>query len=279
MLELPYQVSAPGTSGHPHAACGWRQAARFEGQAGPAALYRLAGLCLPWCGGAAALLGATGLVVALAVAPVDATQGEVHRIVFLHVPAAWTSLAGYALMALAAACGAWGGRHGPDLAQEVPVAHLLADALAPTVAMLALLVLWTGAMWGKPGWGAWWVWDARLTAQAWLLVLTLGYIAAHAIDENPTRARRLGALTLLAGLVQIPAIYLWSAQGADGTPAQAAGLLPWPVLAGSSLLAMGLMLAAAVAWLAAASLHRLRSLLLEAHLRAPWVRQLQEVQP
>ncbi len=243
----------------------------------PPALYRLADRTLPWCLGAAALLGACGLVVALALAPVDAGQGQVHRIVFLHVPAAWLSLLGYAFMAVAAGWSAWLDQRRPDQEKGDPVSRLLADALAPTVATLAVVALWTGAMWGKPGWGAWWVWDARLSAQAWLLMLTLGFILAPAVDENSVRARRRGALLALSGLAQIPAVYLWRAQGSGSAPVRAAGLLPWPMLDGSSLLAMGLMLSAAAAWLVGASLHRLRSLLLEAHLNERWVQHLPEV--
>lgn len=241
-----------------------------------AAVYRLSGQCLPWCVGAAVLLGATGLVVALLLAPMDTEQGEVHRIVFLHVPAAWLSLTGYALMAVAAGWGVWPGPHRLGAGQGVVMAHLVADALAPTVSMLALLALWTGAMWGKPGWGAWWVWDARLTAQGLLLLLVMGFVVLQAIDENTVRARRLGAMLVLGGVVQIPAVYL-GAQGLAGMRPDAAGLLPWPVLAAGSLLGMGLMLAATAAWLAAATLCRLRSLLLEADPGAHWVQALPEV--
>jgi heme exporter protein C len=241
-----------------------------------AAAYRRASRCLPWCAGAAAMLGMGGLTVALGVAPVQEEFGEVHRIVFLHVPAAWLSLAGYAFMAATAGWGAWNDRQGTARWPGAALAGLAADAVAPTVAMLALLALWTGAMWGKPGWGAWWVWDARLTAQACLLLLTLAYIVLPAVSEDTARARRLGALLAVAGLAQVPAVYL-GAQSAAGAPVQTAELLPWPELSGSPLLAMALMLAATAAWLAAASLQRLRSLLLEADPQAPWVQALPEL--
>lgn len=278
-------MNTPGSRRHTPVHPGWHGDAAPPqpgptpaGAHGPAAVYHLAGRYLPWCAGAAVLLGTCGLTVALGMAPVQPEQGEVHRIVFLHVPAAWLSLAGYALMAGAAGWGARSRRRDTVSWPAAVPASLLADALAPTVALLALLALWTGAMWGKPGWGAWWVWDARLTAQGWLLLLSVGFIVLQAVDEDTARARRLGALLALTGLVQVPAVYL-GAQGAAATLTGASDLLPWPVLSGSALLAMGLMVAAAALWLAAATLQRLRTLLLEADPQAPWVRALPELRP
>src|SRR5262245_12652920 len=138
--------------------------------ASPPAFYELAGRLAPWFTGAAALAGAAGLYVAFFVAPTDAQQGEVYRIVFIHVPAAWMSMSIYVVMAFCAAMG---------LAFNTRLAFMMAHALAPTGALFAFLALWTGAIWGKPTWGTWWVWNARFTSELILLLLYLGYVALN----------------------------------------------------------------------------------------------------
>jgi heme exporter protein C len=166
--------------------------------AAPQAFYTLAGRLVPWLAVAAVLAGAAGLYVAFFVAPTDAQQGEVYRIVFVHVPAAWMSMFIYVVMAFWAAAG---------LALNTRLSFMMAHALAPTGAMFTFLALWTGAIWGKPTWGAWWVWDARLASELILLFLYLGYMALNAAIDDPRRADRACALLALAGTLNLPLIY------------------------------------------------------------------------
>lgn len=124
--------------------------------ASPQAFYPLAGRMIPWFWALAALFGIAGLTVGFLIAPADAQQGEGYRIIFLHVPASWLSMFIYLVMAFWAGLG---------LAFNFRLSAMMAQALAPTGALFAFLSLWTGALWGKPMWGTWWVWDARLTSE------------------------------------------------------------------------------------------------------------------
>src|SRR5262245_16523567 len=171
--------------------------------AAPQVFYPLAGRLVPWFAAGAALAAAAGLYVAFFVAPTDAQQGEVYRIIFVHVPAAWMSMFIYVVMAFWAAVG---------LALNTRLAFMMAHALAPTGALFAFLALWTGAIWGKPTWGTWWVWDARLTSELILLFLYLGYVALNAAIDDPRRADRACAVLALAGAVNVP-VYYYSLQG------------------------------------------------------------------
>src|SRR5258708_34072853 len=121
----------------------------------PASFYPLAGSLAPWFAVAAAILSAIGLWLGLVVAPTDAQQGEVYRIIFIHVPAAWMSMFIYVVMAGWAAMG---------LAFNTRLSFMMAQALAPTGAVVTFIALWTGSLWGRPTWGTYWVWDARLTS-------------------------------------------------------------------------------------------------------------------
>jgi len=143
--------------------------------ASPARFYALAGTLIPWFWIAALALAAAGLWIGFFQAPTDATQGDAYRIIFIHVPAAWMSMVIYLAMAFWAAVG-W--------AFNIRMGAMLAHALAPTGALFTFIALWTGAFWGKPAWGTWWVWDARLTSELILLFLYIGYIAlTEAIDD------------------------------------------------------------------------------------------------
>ena len=166
--------------------------------AAPQSFYPLAGAMLPWFSGAALLLLAVGLWLGLWVAPVDAQQGEAYRIIFVHVPASWMSMVVYTAMAFWAGVG---------LIFNSRLSSMLACALAPTGAWMTFLALWTGALWGKPTWGAWWVWDARLTSELVLLFLYIGYMALHAAMDDDRRADRSAALLALVGVVNVPIIY------------------------------------------------------------------------
>jgi heme exporter protein C len=166
--------------------------------ASPQKFYPLAGRMAPWFAVAAALLAAAGLYTGFFVAPTDAQQGEVYRIIFIHVPAAWLSMFIYVVMACWAALG---------LAFNTRLSGMMASALAPTGALFTFIALWTGSLWGRPTWGTYWVWDARLTSELVLLFLYFGFIALQAAIDDPRRADRAGALLAIVGGVNIPIIH------------------------------------------------------------------------
>lgn len=236
--------------------------------AAPHVFYPLAGKLIPWCALLAALFASTALWIGFFVAPADATQGEVYRIIFIHVAAAWMSMFVYLLMAFWSAVG---------LILRTRLSFIMARALAPTGAMFCAVALWSGALWGRPTWGAYWVWDARLTSQLLLLFLYLGYLALTALDTDPRRGDRTGALLALVGAINVPIIYFsvtwWNTlhQGASVSLTRA------PAMAATMLLAMLLMTLAAWAYTAAAALMRARILILERECHADWVRAL--IQP
>jgi len=166
--------------------------------ASPQTFYPLAGRVAPWFGGAALLLALAGLYTGFFVAPTDAQQGEVYRIIYIHVPAAWLSMFIYLVMAVWAALG---------LAFNTRLSGMMATALAPTGALFTFIALWTGSLWGRPTWGTYWVWDARLTSELVLLFLYFGFIALQAAIDDPRRADRAGALLAIVGAVNIPIIH------------------------------------------------------------------------
>lgn len=165
--------------------------------ASPQSFYPLAGKMIPWFWALAALFTVAGLWISFFVAPTDATQGEGYRIIFIHVPAAWMSMFLYCVMA------AWAGI---GLALNTRLSGMMAQAIAPTGAIMAFLSLWTGAFWGKPMWGAWWVWDARLTSALILFFLYIGFIALQAAIDDARRADKAGAILALVGVVNVPII-------------------------------------------------------------------------
>jgi len=229
--------------------------------AAPQAFYSAAGRLVPWLAAAAVLAGAAGLYVAFFVAPTDAQQGEVYRIIFVHVPAAWMSMFIYVVMALWAAVG---------LSLNTRLSFMMAHALAPTGAMFTFLALWTGAIWGKPTWGAWWVWDARLTSELILLFLYLGYMALNAAIDDPRRADRACALLALIGAVNVPIIYYsvqwWNTlhQGAS------LSLTRSPSMAGTMVAGMLLMAFAFWMYSIALALSRVRCVILEREQESEW---------
>ena len=166
--------------------------------ASPQTFYPLAGRMAPWFAAAAVLLAAVGLYIGFFVAPTDAQQGEVYRVIFIHVPAAWLSMFIYVVMAFWAAIG---------LAFSTRLSGMMASALAPTGALFTFIALWTGSLWGRPTWGTYWVWDARLTSELVLLFLYFGFIALQAAIDDPRRADRAGALLAIVGVVNIPIIH------------------------------------------------------------------------
>ncbi|RDD63577.1 heme ABC transporter permease [Ferruginivarius sediminum] len=165
--------------------------------ANPGRFLRLADAVLPWCAGLTAIALAVGLAAALFVAPADYQQGESVRIMYVHVPAAWMALFAYTCIAVASAAALiW--RH--------PVADLAARSASPLGAAFTFLALATGSLWGKPMWGTWWVWDARLTSVLVLFFLYLGHMAISNAFEDPGRGRKAAAILALVGFVNVPII-------------------------------------------------------------------------
>lgn len=227
--------------------------------------YPLAGRLLPWFTAAAILLTIAGLYVGFGIAPTDFQQGEVYRIIFIHVPSAWMAMFIYLVMA---------GYAVVTLVWRSKLSAMMCRALAPTGAIMAVIALLTGAIWGKPTWGAWWVWDARLTSTLILLFLYLGYMALVEAIDDTTRADRAGALLLLVGVINIPIIYFsvrwWNTlhQGAS------VSLTASPKMASTMLTGMLLMSLAAWMYAIAAALHRVRTMIVQRERHTRWVRQL-----
>ncbi|KAF0192454.1 MAG: heme exporter protein C [Gammaproteobacteria bacterium] len=228
----------------------------------PASFYPLAGRMIPWAMAVGVLTGVAGLYVGFFVAPTDYQQGESYRIMFIHVPAAWMSMFTYIVMAVWAVAG---------LIWNTRLSSMMATALAPTGAMFTFIALWTGALWGKPTWGTYWVWDARLTSELILLFLYIGFIALQASIDDPRRAARAGGLLALVGLVNVPIIY-WSVkwwntlhQGASISFAKA------PTMAAEMLLALLLVTLAFWAYTIAVAMMRVRCEILESERQSNWI--------
>jgi heme exporter protein C len=234
---------------------------RFFTFAAPSRFYALSGMLVPWFWAVAVLTALAGLYVGFFVAPTDATQGDSYRIIFIHVPAAWMSMLLYLVMAGWAVIG-W--------AFNARLASMVARAIAPTGAMFTFIALWTGALWGKPTWGTWWVWDARLTSELILLFLYLGYIALVEAIDDTRRADHAGALLALVGAVNIPIIYFsvrwWNTlhQGATISMTSA------PKMAATMLNAMLLMTVACWAYSFAVIFMRTRAIVLERERQTEW---------
>src|SRR6266513_2628407 len=174
------------------------QSIKWFRYASPQTFYPVAGVIARWCGTAAAVLCAVGLYIGFFVAPTDFQQGHAYRIIFVHVPAAWMSMFLYVIMA------AWAGL---GLGLNARPSFMMAQAIAPTGAMFTFLALLTGAMWGKPTWGARWVWDARLTSELILLFQYIGIILLRASIDDLRRSDRASAVLALVGVVNVPIIY------------------------------------------------------------------------
>jgi heme exporter protein C len=230
--------------------------------AGPQAFYGLAGRLWPWFAALATVLGVWGLWLGFMVAPADAQQGEGSRIIFVHVPVSWMSMVIYLAMAFWSVLG---------LTFNTRLSGMMTRALAPTGALFAFLSLWTGALWGKPMWGAWWVWDARLTSELILFFLYLGYIALTSAIDDQRRGDRAGALIAIVGAINVPIIYFsvkwWNTlhQGAS------VSLTKSPSMA--QVMLWGMLLMAMCFWLytIALVLYRVRTTILQRESHAAWV--------
>lgn len=233
--------------------------------AAPKNFYRLAGRLIPWFGGASAVLFVLGLYWGLFVAPPDYQQGDSYRIMFIHVPSAWMSLFVYVLMAGAAAVA---------LVWKIKLAEILAAASAPVGASFTLLALVTGSLWGKPMWGTWWVWDARLTSELILFFLYMGFIALASSIEDPRRAARASGVLALVGVINVPIIH-FSVQWWH-TLHQPASItrLGAPTIYPTMLPPLFLMLGAFQLYFFAVVLMRMRNEILDRERHTAWVAEL-----
>jgi heme exporter protein C len=232
--------------------------------ASPARFYPLAGKAVSVFGWLAAILCVIGLYIGFVVAPTDFQQGESYRIIFIHVPSAWMAMVIYLVMA------AWSAA---ALIWNTRLSAQMAEALAPTGAMFAFVALWSGAFWGRPTWGTYWVWDARLTSTLILLFLYLGFMALKASIDDPRKADRAASLLAIVGAINVPIIYFsvrwWNTlhQGSSVTPGTSK-------MASAMLSGMLIMTLAAWAYAIAVSLHRVRSLMIEREAGSDWVKQV-----
>jgi heme exporter protein C len=227
----------------------------------PQAFHPLAGKMIPWFSVAAVLLIITGLYIGFFVAPTDFQQGDSYRIIFVHVPAAWMSMFLYVIMA------AWAG---VGLGLNARPSFMMAQAIAPTGAMFTFIALLTGAMWGKPTWGAWWVWDARLTSELILLFQYIGIILLRAAIDDLRRADRASAVLALVGVVNVPIIYFsvrwWNTlhQGAS------VSMTASPKMATTMLTAMLIMTVGFWMYSFAVTLARVRCVILDRERQPMW---------
>ena len=236
--------------------------------ASPQSFYPFAGKLWPVFACLATGLTAWGLWLGMFVAPTDFQQGQGYRIIFVHVPASWMSMVIYLAMAFWALLG---------LTFNTRLSGMMTKALAPTGAICAFLSLWTGALWGKPMWGTWWVWDARLTSELILFFLYLGHIALTSAIDDPRRADKAGGILALVGALNVPVIYFsvkwWNTlhQGAS------VSLTKGSSMAQVMLEAMLIMGVAFWMYAAAMALYRVRSIIVVRERHAQWVAELPEV--
>jgi heme exporter protein C len=227
---------------------------RWTRYASPGNLYHLTGRLVPWFAVPAGPLFAVGAYVGLFVAPADFQQGDAYRVLFIHVPSAWLGMFLYLLMASYAAIG-W--------IFNARAASMMASALSTTGAVFTGLSLVTGAFWGRPAWGTWWVWDARTTSSLILLFLYVGFITLQSAIEDPRRADRAGAALALVGVVNVPIIYFsvqWWSTLHQGATIRVVGT---STIAGSMLAPLLVMGAACWLYAIAIVLVRLRCLIRE----------------
>lgn len=237
----------------------------FHKLASPKYFYQFAGYLIPWLGALCAILLVVGLYGGLVVAPADYQQGDSFRIIYIHVPSAWMSLFIYVVMATAGAIG---------LIWRIKIADVMAASSAPIGASFTFLALVTGSLWGKPMWGTWWVWDARLTSELILLFLYLGVIGLYGAFEDKRSASRAASVLALVGVVNIPIIHYsvewWNTlhQGPTVTKFDA------PSIHISMLLPLLAMALAFMFYYATALLLRARCEILERERNAAWTQEL-----
>jgi heme exporter protein C len=238
--------------------------------ANPTRFLRLANAVLPWSAAATLLLLAAGLYYALWESPADYQQGQSVRIMYVHVPAAWLAMAGYSTLALASAVA---------LIWKHPLADLTARAASPIGAAFALLCLVTGSLWGKPMWGTWWAWDARLTSMLILFFLYLGHIALLNAFDDPARGSKAAAVLAVAGFVNVPVIKFsvdwWNTLHQPASVSR----LGMPAIDPRMLLPLALMAFGYTAFFVTLLLARVKIAILAARLRTLRLNQLQDSRP
>ncbi len=229
----------------------------------PAYFYRFAGKAIPWLAAITGLLLLAGLYGGLVLAPADYQQGDSYRIIFIHVPSAWMSLFIYMVMATAGGIG---------LIWHIKLAEVIAASSAPIGASFTFIALATGSLWGKPMWGTWWVWDARLTSELILLFLYFGVIALQSAGEDKRTASRASAILALVGVINIPIIHFsvewWNTlhQGATVSKMDA------PSIHTSMLVPLLIMAVACKFYYATSLLMRARAELLDREHNSHWIR-------
>ena len=232
----------------------------------PERLYALCGQLIPWLAGLSVLLLAAGCVWGFVFAPADYQQGQSYRIMYLHVPAAMWSMGIYASMAIAAFIG---------LVWQMKMADLAAAAMAPVGAVYTFIALVTGSAWGKPMWGTWWIWDARLTSELVLLFLYIGAIALYNAFDDKRLAGRAAGILVLVGVVNLPIIHFsvewWNTLHQGSTNMQ-------KTIDPSMRTPLRLTIFAFLALFATLTLMRLRNLILLQERRRPWAAALAEKQ-
>ena len=202
----------------------------FHRVGSPPTFHRIAGALVPWCYGIGFVLGAIALYGGLVLAPADYQQGDAYRIIFVHVPSAWMGLFAYFFMAANAFIA---------LVWRIKLSEVLAMASAPIGAAFTFITLVTGSLWGKPMWGTWWSWDARMTSELVLLFLYLGVIGLHHAIEDRRQAARAAGFLALVGVVNIPIVHFsvnwWNTLHQGQTvrllgPSKIDGDMLWPLL-------------------------------------------------
>lgn len=235
----------------------------------PPTFYRLSRLLCPWLFAAACLIGAVGLYAGLVLAPADYQQSDAYRIIFIHVPCAWMSLFAYIFMAANAFIA---------VVWRIKISEILAMTSAPVGAMFTAVTLLTGAIWGKPMWGTWWTWDARLTSELVLLFLYLGVIGLYSAIEDRRQAARAASFLGLIGIVNVPIVHFsvnwWNTLHQGSTvrllgPSRIDASMLWPLL---------LMALATHIWFFASVLARSRASVLEQESGKEWVREIVQAQ-
>ncbi len=235
----------------------------FHKMGSPPWFYHVSGKALPWLWTMFIILSAWGLYLGLFKAPPDYLQGESARIMYIHVPAAWMSMMIYVLMAAMGFAG---------MVWHVRIAEILAISSAPIGACFTAIALVSGSLWGRPTWGTYWVWDARLTSELVLLFLYLGVIALHNAYDEPRKAARAAALLALVGVVNLPIIHFsvnWWNTLHQGSSFSSSGSsihpsMLWPLL---------IMVVATKFYYAANLLSRARVRLMQQDQRKRWVRE------
>jgi len=227
--------------------------------ANPARFMRLSKIFLPWCAGLTLFLSALGLYYAFFLAPEDYQMGNTYRIIYIHVPAAYMAQFGYGIIAVASAVGfIW--RH--------PLADQAARATAPLGAAFTALALLTGSLWGKPMWGTYWIWDARLTSMLILFFIYLGYIAVWETIEDQVKAARIAAIIALVGIINVVIIKFsvdwWYTLHQPATLMRMDG----PTIGGDMLTALLLMIGAFNMFFITVVIWRIQSLILRRRIRA-----------